>query len=341
MRVHRIIFYSLLIVFTAQIRRASASQKDIDWSKIDSREIVLFYPGVSSWEFLNSEDHRLGGREIRKAGKECRKCHLGRTGELDMKADEIAAGTLKMKRSQRPFEPSPVPAKKGTMRLAIKSAYDGEFFYIMASWESKGRGFGKGPAPDIASDRISFQINRDEAYFKKYGCFIACHDDLNAMPETPSKKAVSTNPYFSALGRDDVRLYAFYAKDAWDKPRQADISKKKATGGLIDLVSVEIEGRAFKAQDGWVLEDRRWEEGGDAGVSATGGFSGGRYTVVLKRSLKAQAGLDQGVEEGQAIAFAAAVHEDNADKRRHYVSFPFTIGFGADGDIRAKRIDIQ
>lgn len=336
MRCNRVFFYSMLIVFAIHIPAALASQKEIDWSKIESREMVLFYPGVSSWEFLQSEDHRLGGREIKKAGKECRKCHLGRTGELDMKADEIASGAFKMKRSQKPFEPSPERAKKGTMRLALKTAYDSEFFYIMASWDSKGRGFGKSAAENIASDRISFQFNRDEPYFRKYGCFIACHNDLNTMPENPPQKAVAANPYYKALGRDDVRLYAFYARDAWDKPIEAVIARKKA-GGLIDLISVELEGRALKAHDGWVLEDRRWEEQSD--LTATGGFAGGRYTVVFKRSLKARDSLDQGIEEGQAITFAVAVHEDNVDKRRHYVSFPFTIGFNADADIRAKRIE--
>lgn len=315
---------------------ALAGAADIDWAKVGSQKLTLFYPGVTSWEFLTSDDHRLGGREIKKAGKDCRHCHLSKEGELDLKADEIASGSIKMKRSHNPFEPEPIAGKKGVMTASLQAAYDDEFAYLRVEWASKGTGWSK-KASNGAPDRVSVQINKAEPYFKKYGCFITCHNDLNTMPASPSKKEVAAHPYYGGHDRTDVRLYAFYARNSWsDKKGGPELEKKLKEGGSIDLWSADIEQGAVTSRDGWIFDDRVWEENGD--VQASGGFANGKNVIVFKRKLKVKDPHDVSLSEGEAALFSIAVHEDGAVKRKHYVSFPFSIGFGADGEIKAERL---
>jgi len=321
----------LIAAFTA-----SAGYCGVDWHKIHTTTMVLIYPGTASWEFVHSDDHRLGKHGIMRKKKGCRRCHLSKEGELDLKADEIAAGTLKMRRSQRPFEPKPIEGKKGTIRASLQAAYNTEYLYIRVEWEAKGSAW-RSNARNVTPDRVTLQINKKNDAFKRYGCFISCHNDLNTMPSSPPKEKVISNPYYSALGRDDVRLYAFYAGNSWAKKKSpAELKKILAGGGLIDLWSVKLAGGAAKPLDGWILEDRRWEKSSD--VQGSGEWHNGKYTVVFKRKLKTTGSRDVSMKDGDMISAGLAIHDDGAKKRQHYVSFPFTIGLGKSSIVRAVKV---
>lgn len=309
----------------------------VDWAAAPAAPLVMFYPGVTSWEFLNSDDHRLGGRDIKRRRKDCRHCHLSREGELDLKADEIVAGRIKMKRSHKPFEPEPVPGKKGVLTASVKAAYDGDYLYLRIAWPSTGRAWKASEADgEVLPDRVSVQMNSGEKTFRKYGCFVTCHNDVSSMPGAPAPDVVASNPYYGKLGRKDVRLYAFYARDGWKRPAEglADIRKD---GGLLDLISAEISRGSAKAYDGWIFDDRRWEED-EVDVSVEAEWSGGEYTVVFKRRLRGGNSHDLAIKEGDVIHADVSIHDDGTEKRKHYVSFPFSIGLGASADIEAVKI---
>jgi cytochrome c-type protein NapC len=335
---------------------SSAGENGIDWSGIPSAEILLFYPGVSSWEFLLSDDHRLGAKSVLELRKDCRHCHLSMEGELDLKADEITAGAIKMKRSNKPFEPEPIPGKRGTMHAKVQAAYDGEFLYVRTEWGSQGTAW-RAPAPvetdktdkadktgksgKVAPERVSMQINKSEAAFKKYGCFITCHDDLNSMPGSPPEKKVATNTYYKKLGRTDVRLYAYYARHSWSGTNDSDeLTRRKKSGGVIDLLSLELSSGKVKALDGWIFDDRRWEKDG-TDLEGTASWDAMKYTAIFKRRLSRTGLHDVNIREGDLLSIGLAIHDDGAEKRKHYVSFPFTVGLGVKGDLKARKISGQ
>ncbi|MFZ3072480.1 MAG: ethylbenzene dehydrogenase-related protein [Thermodesulfobacteriota bacterium] len=309
-----------------------------DWDAVDSKKVTLFYPGVASWEFLNSPDHSLGAKNIKEGKKACVKCHTSETGEYDIMADDIASGKFRMKKSGKPFEPEPIAGKKGFMEAKVQSAHDNENIYLRIEWQSKGGSF-KDPAlaKKGLQDRVMVQMNKDHDYFRRYGCFIACHDDANHMPGSPTKDEVKKHPYYSALKRDTVRLYAFYTRTGgWNdlKPK-AELEELSKTG-LIDVWEVEIEGKDVKTEDGWILEDRRDDEKAD--IAAEGSWADGKYSVVIKRKLKTEDKKDVSLEEGAIVSIAIAIHDDGTDNRRHYVSFPLQLGIGTGGDITAKKV---
>ncbi|MBI5643026.1 MAG: hypothetical protein HY954_06095 [Deltaproteobacteria bacterium] len=325
-----------LFLIMALILPGAALAGEINWNKAGASKISLFYPGVTSWEFLTSDDHRLGGREIKQGKKDCKHCHLSKEGELDLKADEIASGTVKMKRSHNPFEPEPLPGKKGLITAKVQAAYDNDYMYIRIEWDSKGAGWQKKASKGLP-DRVSLQINKSEVAFKKYGCFITCHNDLSTMPNSPSRKEVVSNGYYGSQNRDDVRLYAYYARTSWSERKpQGELDKRIKDGGRIDLVSAEINNGEVAAHDGWIMDDRKWED--KTSVEASGSYGDGRYAAVIRTKLKSTDKFDIQAEDGDVISVGMAIHEDGVEKRKHYVSFPFTVGLGANADVRAEKI---
>jgi hypothetical protein len=52
-----------------------ADPAKIDWDKIPAKTVTLFYPGQSSYQWLNS-DHKGGkGADAVKKGQACLRCH--------------------------------------------------------------------------------------------------------------------------------------------------------------------------------------------------------------------------------------------------------------------------
>lgn len=307
----------------------------VDWSRAAETKTVLFYPGVTSWDFLTSDDHRLGGREIQRTRKDCRHCHLSKEGELDLKADEIASGSVRMKRSHNPFEPEPTAGKKGLLHATFRAAFDDEFLYLKVSWESRGAGWlGK---TGETTDRVSVQVNKAAPAFAKYGCFITCHNDLNTMPASPSRAEVEADPFYKSRKRDDVRLYAYYAKKSWsDRSDPKAREKALKEGGRIDLWSMEFLNGKHISSEGFIFDDRALVE--KQGLADSGDYTNGRYTAVFKRRLKSADPNGVNIVPGDIVSIGVAIHDDGASKRKHYVSFPMTVGLGIAADIRAERV---
>ena len=324
---------SLVFFLILALMPAHGLSREVNWPVIKPTGILLVYPGTTSWEFVLSDDHRLGSGAIkRNMSKDCRHCHLSKEGELDMKVDEIASGEMRMKLSHKPFEPEPIAGKKGTMHAGIQAAYDDEFVYLKIQWNSVGTGWRSEERPD----RVSLQVNKENPAFAKYGCFITCHNDLNTMPSSPSGDEVRSDPYYKPLERDDVRLYAYYTRDAWNKRKGTKELDEKLATGLIDLWSVELTSGSARPHDGWIFDDRRWEK--ETEVEASGEWAAGRYTVVIKRKLAPGGRYNIDIKDGDVITVGLAIHDDGVEKRKHYVSFPFTIGLGTEADVRAVKI---
>ena len=107
----------------------------------------------------------------------------------------------------------------------------------------------------------------------------------------------------------------------------------------MDLWSVNWRTSTASPMDGWVFEDRRWEKESDLEANAAWSEEdGGKYTVLFKRKLTTPSVTDIQLKDGDIATIAVSIHDDNTNKRRHYVSFPMTVGLGPDGDITAKRL---
>ena len=287
-----------------------------DWSAVEKHTVTIFYPGVTSWEMLQDKDHGTGAKPVTKNKKSCAKCHVSKKGEFDIAADEIISGELTMSDSGKPFETKPREGA-GYMDIQLQAAYDADNVYFRVSWPSAGVSFNDAAvAEQDLADRLSLQFaNASLKTFTKSGCYVTCHDDMKDMPNDQGKK-----------------LYAEFAfkkgKQIPDKLLNAYLSK----GRVIDQWVAAFHGPEVKLTDEYILQDRIADTNN---LSATGTYANGEYQVTFTRSLAAAEQGDVTFEVGKLMNVSIAIHENKANSRFHYTSFPVAIG------LDAKKADID
>lgn len=308
---------------------------DVNWGSVQPHKVKLFYPGVASWEFVNSNDHGVGRVPVSKRKKGCAECHIDKEGNLDVRAAEIVSGSLSMKASKKIFEPNPVAGKPGFLEADLQAAYDNDNIYLRLKWSSTGKTWkGESGSPD----RVSVQVNSGQDEFTKYGCFVTCHPDQNSMPDSASKDKVGKHPYYSKQKRDDVRLYSFYSRTedgGWSGIKGGKELDDLAKTGVIDLWEATFKSNGLDTSDGWIFEDRETDH---KDVEGSGEWDNGKYTVTLKRKLNTSDIKDVELKEGSTVTIGIAIHDDKAKLRSHYVSYPVSIGLGAEGMVKATKI---
>jgi len=113
--------------------------------------------------------------------------------------------------------------------------------------------------------------------------------------------------------------------DARSMPGADDKKTKYTKEGAYELVQWASKGN--KVSDGSVTTERKMS-GGAIGAKAEGGKSGDAYTITFTR---------KNPGEGKAVPFGVAIHADHSSGRFHHVSMGYTLGIGADGDIKAAK----
>ena len=298
----------LTLVFFCSAPIAKAA--DIDWGQVESKTIKVFYPGVASWDFMTGKDHGTGGNVVKKYEKACADCHIGKDGSYDIKSDKIIAGQLNKVDSGDPLEPEPLSGMPGFKDVTLQVAYDAENIYLRVKWPGSGASTSEEDA-----DRVSVQLSDKIKTFSLYGCFITCHDDETGMPDNRGEKK---------------KLYGYYAAGKSQDKLDGYLSK----GQFIDLWQAYFVGTEVKSEDEYVL-DSRHEDNND--LAATGSFEGGNYTVVITRKLNTGDKGDIELKDGKSFSAGISIHDNKHKDRKHYTSFPVSIGLSASGDIKAKK----
>lgn len=263
----------------------AADPARMDWSAVPASEILLFYPGQASYQWLRSAEHRSGAVGV-KAGRHCLDCHRGEEAEI---GDKIVGG--------KRLEPRPIAGLPGTVRLTLQAAYDREHLYLRASWPAKGPGIfheysvfrgGKweepygshrgsdavreGRMPPSYEDRFSIMIGDagNLPAFAKEGCWVTCHDDMRFMPRHPARAEVEAHPVLgkAAMNKRDIRKYLPQSRDGanggWDRIRpRGEIAALEDKGVFLDLWQWRANRSNFArmADDGYVLEYRNADGG--------------------------------------------------------------------------------
>jgi hypothetical protein len=264
----------------------AADPARIDWAKVPVSNVVLFYPGQSSYEWLRSDGHKGAARQV-KRGDACVACHDEADAEKDMGDQLVQAG---------PLEPTPVAGKTGHVDLKVQAAFDDRSAYLRFQWKTanpfpgtehqylrfdghewKVYGYPKldkvvqeGKQPGIYEDRMTIMIDDGKVPgFAKQGCWLSCHDGQRDMPRQFTKEEVAANPLLTAIKKTDVRKYLPETRtdpSDWKTGKSVEeIAKIKAAGGFVDL----IQWRAHRsnavgmADDGHVLEWRLGDAGKD------------------------------------------------------------------------------
>lgn len=284
--------------FVFWLTQASALAAEPDWDEIDSTEIMLFYPGVASIEWvlgdIRVDDLRHEGARTFRMGERCTECHLEDPGELVDIGDLIAKGES--------MEPAPIPGKAGTVPAEVQAAYSDDTLYLRFRWKQPPA---SGGTKMDAANPVKFGVMLDAGKVEladQGGCWASCHADLQTMPDGTKDKLK-------------------YVKDA-----------SLADGVYYDLL--QWRSGEDKKYDGHVA-DTRVMEGGTALQRAEGTLDGDTWTVVFERKFTGGQG-DIALKRGEVYNIGAALHDNHAAGRFHHVTMGYSLGIDAEADIVAK-----
>lgn len=231
--------------------------------------------------------------------------HSGRTGMVKGEScvgchEEKGGLNFNMKRmASKDLEPVGVP-KTMNFPVAVQAAYDQDNAYIRLTFKAPDGGANKDDKENVVKATVLFA-------------------DENVAVVAGSKSVSG------AL----VGCWATCHSDARTMPGADDAKSKYSKDGAYELMQWK-SAKGAKAVDG-SISDKRTMDGGTAGVKAEGENKGGVYTVSFTRKLNGALG------EGKTVPFGIAVHADNAAGRFHHISMGYTLGFGADGDIKVSK----
>jgi hypothetical protein len=257
--------------------------QSINWSKIPMKEIRLFYPGLSTYDWLLSPAH--AGAKMVGQGQACMTCHKGTEktrGEKIVKGGDL--------------EPTPIPGKNGSIEVKVQAAHDTEYAYFRFQWKSHLKREGRmhdyvrfdgkqwkwyghdrndkavraGEQPALYEDRFSIMLDDGKVpFFAQQGCWLTCHNGMRDTRNQVVGETVKKHPLFADAKYDaDIRKYLASTRTddaaSWDKTKsKEEIDKIKAAGGFLDLMQWRVNRSApvGMADDGYVLEYRNFDEG--------------------------------------------------------------------------------
>src|SRR4249919_442365 len=257
--------------------------QSINWSKIPTKEIRLFYPGLSTYDWLLSPAH--AGAKMVGQGQACLTCHKG--SEKTRGEKIVKGGDL---------EPTPIPGKNGSIEVKVQAAHDAEYAYFRFQWKSHLKREGRmhdyvrfdgkqwkwyghdrndkavraGEQPALYEDRFSIMLDDGKVpLFAQQGCWLTCHNGMRDTRNQVVGEPVKKHPLFADAKYDpDIRKYLASTRTdgaaSWDKTKsKEEIDKIKAGGGFLDLMQwrVNRSGPVGMADDGYVLEYRNFDEG--------------------------------------------------------------------------------
>lgn len=291
---------------------APGAQAAIDWSGIPGTEVVLFYPGQSSWEWALTPSAMSGAEDFRK-GKPCSACHVGE--EETMGAQIVTGKPRKFMSGEQPaIEPTVIPGKPGSITATVKFANDGTNLYVHLD-------FDEGAQPDSHQDpaadtRVTVMFDDGKVpEANRGGCFAACHNDSTGMPDAHGAKRTMYLP------KSRATLTEQGGGDNLVPPDQ--LAKLQADGYQLEYWQALLNpGQPAKAATELVLAKR--EAAASNIVEAQATQTGSNWSVTISRPLKAPAPFAS-LAPGGDYHIAFAIHAGHTADRFHYVSFERTL----------------
>jgi nitrate/TMAO reductase-like tetraheme cytochrome c subunit len=322
---------------------ASGGADTGSWDGIKAREIVTLYPGQTSMEWvLNGRDHG-GARAVRRIGDRCTECHEGEQADMGQK---IVTGEK--------AEATPIPGKRGSIKVSVKAKHDGENLMMQFQWPDAGHNpvpFADGGKMDPAN-QIKLAVMFDDEkveHATNAGCWATCHHDSRYMPDAPKADALGAAgevgktinitdgiTKYVANSRTELEYKGKNGKPrgAWDKlVEKAELDSKMAEGVYMDLVRFR-SGDGGKTEAGHILAERVLDSTDK--MSSTGVLADGVWTVTITRPLKATEPGGVSFEPGTLYTMGFAIHDDYTNARFHHVSLEYKLGLdNADAEINA------
>ena len=278
----------------------------MDWSKVPTRQIKVFYPGQAGLEWVMNKADHSSATDIIEKKRACAKCHEGDANEVG--AAIVAGKPVGV--SKTVMEPNPPAGKVGFIPVTFQTTHDDSKIYFRFEWVPPKNGDKKMDPKHEVKLTMMFDGGGTVEGSDQNGCWATCHVDLRTMKE---------------------------AKD--DKKTKYIIGADLASGKFMDLIQFR-SGRGEKPVDGWVDSERHMD-GGKSHLKAEGKKEGNKWIVTFERALASGGKGDHAITADKVYNFGFAIHEDFTNARYHYVSLGYQFGLDKPNPGVKNYIDVQ
>jgi Ethylbenzene dehydrogenase len=274
----------------------------VDWSTVPGKDVSLFYPGQSPWEWALTFSEHSGADKFR-GGKNCIACHAD---------EEKSMGALMVKGVK--LEPAPIPGKPGSIPATVKFAYDDKMLYVRLDF-SEGEQPNAGMDADFATKVAMMLGDAQVPEAPRAGCWGACHDDAASMPAAAGSQRTKYLP------KTRIKLDRRGGGDATKSPE--DLAKLLAEGYALEYWQARLNpGAKAIAAHGTIFDKRQEVKPSDVTAEAT--LTNGTWSVILSRPLKAAPPFKT-LAPDKAFTVGFSIHSGHTARRFHYVSFEYTL----------------
>ena len=295
----------LLSLITPMLLLAASSAYAIDWGSVQGKDVVLFYPGQASWEWVLTQSDHSGAKKFRE-GKDCTECHSKEESDIGAK---IVSG--------KKLEPKPIAGKPGSLTVNVKMAHYDEKLYVHFEWTEPPSVGGDKMDPDVKA-RVTMML--DDGHVteaKRAGCWGTCHDDAEGMASATAGKEIT-----KYLAQSRTKVTRSGGGENF-KP-QAELDKLLSDGVYMEYWQAKIANdNSASPVDGYILDKRHQND--TPAVATQAEFNGGKWSVTLSRKLTAAGPHHKDIAAGNTYSIGFAVHADNVKHRYHYISLRNTL----------------
>jgi hypothetical protein len=225
-----------------------------DWSKVPSKKLTVFYPGVSPMEWITKGTEHSGFKGMKK-GETCTACHEEEVGEF---AKKMVSGAK--------IEPNPPKGKPAAIPVTVQAAHDGANMYLRFSWKATGASGGNKMDADNPI-KLAFMLEDNKVEWANIGgCWATCHQDTRTMPDVKDDKKTKYVKDANLAGGKFYDLLQWKSgKGA--KPADGYVADKRVMEGGKALVGAEGK----QAGDTWTVTFTRKLAGGEGDVAIAAG----------------------------------------------------------------------
>jgi len=310
---------------------------------VKSQPVTLFYPGQTSFEWIQTGKDHGGARAFLKGGDRCASCHIREVKDMGVK---LVSGEK--------AEDTPIPGKRPWIDMELQATHDDENLYLKFQWANGPHNpvpFVDGGKMDVENQaKLAVMIAGNEVELAdQAGCWVTCHHDSRYMPHQPEQAKIDeagdkvasldlskgvTKYLTNSRTKVEVKGRRGKIRGGWSKLKDSgELEELTTAGSFMDLLRFR-SGAA--AENGHVLEQRNMQ--GGIAVEAEGTLSGDVWTVVLVRPLKSDQPGDVSIEAGKTYTVGFAIHDDYTDARFHHVSLEFHLALdNAEADINVAK----
>ncbi len=315
----------------------SGDTSGIDWSGVKATNVTLFYPGQSSFEWVQTGKDHGGARAFAKLGDRCATCHAKEVKDMGAK---IVSGEK--------IEPTPIPGKRGHIDMKVQATHDDKNLYLRFRWKDDKHTpvpFVEGGKMDPENQvKLAMMIASNNGEDSKVelvnqaGCWVTCHHDSRYMPHKPKPEDMEkftdiakrltledggiTKYIKSSRTKIEVKGRRGKIRGGWQKLKDAEeLETVMKESSFLDLYRFNS---GTVGENGHIAASRSMGDGGT--FTATGSLQGKNWTVTMIRPLAADKPGDIAIEPGKMYTVGFAIHDDHTDARFHHVSLEFNLG---------------